>query len=350
MTGTCSWIRGAARAALCAAVVFVLANGSALAQGQPRNDLCANATLIPLCTDIAGSNINAGTEGQATCSASVRDVYYRFIPPVTRAYRVFLCGSSSNWDSVLSVHTSCPALTANAIACNDDFCGVRSQIDAVFLEAQTPYIIRVASGGPVGTNGSNFILKVCFAEMSTSGACCCTDTCSCTFMASAAACTCEGCKTGVWIPGGVCSPVNYCQVKGACCGAAGSCFLTTLDECLGSFIGVGAPCEPIDPCIATPQEGACCKGSTCESTAAASCTGANTQFMGVGTVCNAAGNNTAPCCKADYNQSGGVTVQDLFDFLAAYFGGSLLVDINGSGTVSVQDLFDFLTAYFEGCP
>jgi hypothetical protein len=96
--------------------------------------------------------------------------------------------------------------------------------------------------------------------------------------------------------------------------------------------------------------GACCCGSTCSLTLAAACTGTNTVFRGSGTACNAAGNNLSPCCKADYNQSGAVSVQDIFDFLAAYFSNDACGDFNGNGLpLSVQDIFDFLAAYFAGC-
>ena len=81
----------------------------------------------------------------------------------------------------------------------------------------------------------------------------------------------------------------------------------------------------------------------------ANCTGTDTRYAGDGTVCNVAGNNTTPCCKGDYNQNGVKSVQDIFDFLAGYFGGSLCADTNGSGTLSVQDIFDFLAAYFTPC-
>jgi hypothetical protein len=43
-------------------------------------------------------------------------------------------------------------------------------------------------------------------------------------------------------------------------------------------------------------------------------------------------------------------VQDIFDFLAAYFGGEAGGDFNAVGGVTVQDIFDFLAAYFTGCP
>jgi hypothetical protein len=55
------------------------------------------------------------------------------------------------------------------------------------------------------------------------------------------------------------------------------------------------------------------------------------------------------CCKADFNQSGQVSVQDIFDFLAAWFAGSPAADFNGASGITVQDIFDFLTAWFAGC-
>ena len=58
----------------------------------------------------------------------------------------------------------------------------------------------------------------------------------------------------------------------------------------------------------------------------------------------------APPCPADFNGVGGVTVQDIFDFLNAYFGNDPGADFNDSGAVTVQDIFDFLNAYFAGCP
>ena len=57
-----------------------------------------------------------------------------------------------------------------------------------------------------------------------------------------------------------------------------------------------------------------------------------------------------PPCAADFNTSGAATVQDIFDFLAAWFAGQISADFNHSGAVSVQDIFDFLAAWFAGCP
>jgi len=55
-------------------------------------------------------------------------------------------------------------------------------------------------------------------------------------------------------------------------------------------------------------------------------------------------------CPADFNGVGGLSVQDIFDFLAAYFASDPRADFNNSGLpATVQDIFDFLAAYFAGC-
>jgi hypothetical protein len=54
-------------------------------------------------------------------------------------------------------------------------------------------------------------------------------------------------------------------------------------------------------------------------------------------------------CTADFNHSGSLTPQDIFDFLGAWFGGQSEADFNRSGGLSVQDIFDFLAAWFAGC-
>ncbi len=55
------------------------------------------------------------------------------------------------------------------------------------------------------------------------------------------------------------------------------------------------------------------------------------------------------CCKADFNQGGQVNIQDIFDFLAAWFSGSPSANFNGVNGINIQDIFDFLAAWFVGC-
>ena len=77
--------------------------------------------------------------------------------------------------------------------------------------------------------------------------------------------------------------------------------------------------------------------------------------MIAGTGTNPAGNPegfilTVPkYCIADMDDNGLVSVQDLFDFLFAYFNNSVLADVTMDYTVTVQDVYDFLEGYFAGC-
>ena len=136
---------------------------------------------------------------------------------------------------------------------------------------------------------------------------------------------------------------------GACCTTAGVCSVVGPSACVGAGVtyqGALTTCAP-NPC---PQPtGACCSGATCSVVVLANCTGANTRFAGAGSVCNAPGNNVSPCCKADFNGIGGVTVQDVFDYLTAWFAADLQSDFNGQG-ITVQDVFDYIGAWFVGCP
>lgn len=56
-----------------------------------------------------------------------------------------------------------------------------------------------------------------------------------------------------------------------------------------------------------------------------------------------------PRCAADFNGDGAVGVQDVFDYLAAYFGAAPGAEMDSAPGVSVNDLFTFLASYFAGC-
>lgn len=54
-------------------------------------------------------------------------------------------------------------------------------------------------------------------------------------------------------------------------------------------------------------------------------------------------------CAADYNCSGGVTVDDIFDYLNGWFANAPAADVNGVDGLTVQDIFDFINAWLAGC-
>ncbi len=80
---------------------------------------------------------------------------------------------------------------------------------------------------------------------------------------------------------------------------------------------------------------------------------ANTTFLpfsgGGGSSAVMVGLESVPGCAADFNGDGALSVQDIFDFLGAWFAGTPSADFNGIGGLSVQDIFDFLGAWFAGC-
>jgi hypothetical protein len=169
------------------------------------------------------------------------------------------------------------------------------------------------------------------------GACCSPTTGACTLSTSAAC-------SGSWQASPACTP-NPCtqpDPSGACCDvSSGACAITLMSACNGTWVGT-VSCQP-SPCAA---DGACCEGTECVMLTPTNCD--RGIFQGLGTACGPIGNPTT-CCPANFNLAGGVTVQDIFDFLTAYFSGDTSADFNANGSVTVQDIFDFLSAYFAGC-
>ncbi len=58
---------------------------------------------------------------------------------------------------------------------------------------------------------------------------------------------------------------------------------------------------------------------------------------------------TQPACPADFNCSGQIEIDDLFVYLNSFLAGSPAADFNGVGGTTVQDIFDFIAAWFAPC-
>jgi hypothetical protein len=104
--------------------------------------------------------------------------------------------------------------------------------------------------------------------------------------------------------------------------------------------------SPANVCPVVSITGACCTGISCAVVAQGSCAGV---FGGPATACNFPG-NPVTCCPANFNGVDGITVQDIFDYLNAWFAGDPRADFNHLDGISVQDIFDYLNAWFAGCP
>ncbi len=131
----------------------------------PTNDLCPNATFATE-GSYSGYTATANLDGSSNCgtggTGQGKDVWYRYQASAAGTVNINTCGSS--YDTVLSLHSSCPGTTANQLACNDDngsgngACGGGLQSGLNFTTAAfATYYIRIA--GYSGASGS-YILNI----------------------------------------------------------------------------------------------------------------------------------------------------------------------------------------------
>lgn len=330
---------------------------------SPANDDCSPGNpVVKVDVPFVGTTIGATTTialpaascGQFTGSGGGNDVFLRLqtpplgTVPASAMYTLSLCGSS--FDTVLSVHSTCPPSTSNLLACNDDASpacsgNIRASRLSVQLDAGKIFVVRVGGYRPsaapsvpfTGTYTLNVTVQLPL------GACCNSGICTQT--------TAPGCGSGSFSVATTCAS-STCDVLGACCSPSGGCSVLTALDCqtLGNvYLGDLSTC---DPGVCPQPEGACCRGATCSQKTAAACTGPNTRWTGPQDSCNSSSSFTHPCCFADFDQGGTIEVSDIFSFLAAWFAGdfSASVQDNGAGPPLVPSIFTFLSAWFAGCP
>ena len=106
------------------------------------NDACPATVIAALPYADAGTTAGLVNDYAETCvfDGGAPDVIYEYTAATTTTIQVSLCGSG--FDTGLSVKTdgACPGTTE--IACNDDFCGLQSQVD-VGVTAGSVYFIIV---------------------------------------------------------------------------------------------------------------------------------------------------------------------------------------------------------------
>ncbi len=450
---------------------------SVAASAQPVNDACNAATPVTMGVPVSGSVVGATNDGGSVCNLEpTPDVFHSFTTPVAGTYTFSLCANTA-WDTVLSLHTGCPADAASEVACDDDGCrppgsdgfGFASSLTVALPAGQT-YTVRISGYDSAAAPGLYTLLVI--GPAPASGACCLLNVCSVQslpdcqaiggeYRGDYTACAVPGGAITAYpaqggamaipddtpAPGGVVSTItvpdtftvgdirldlvlshpfagdltatlthagrtatlferlgggpygddsNFAGTYTFADSAADTIWRAAVESApdtssvipasahraadrYGNTVSLRAAFDGLssagawtlsisdnsefetgtltqwsialdrdggNPCDASA--GACCSGSSCAVGPAISCGGPNRLFAGTGTVCNAPGNLFSPCCKADFNHVNGVTVQDIFDFLNAYFSGQPTADLGGDG-VSVQDIFDFLAAFFTGC-
>ncbi len=301
----------------------------------PANDNCAdvvtaNAPAIPGIGGIVfGNNSTATTDGNASCTAGFKDVYFVFTPASGGDWQFDTCATTPSFDTMISIHSGCPADASTQLACNDDNCGLLSRTTAIGLSAGVQVVVRVGNFSSAGTGGV-FTLTVGQLQ---NGACCNAGTGACTATATGAA----GCPSGTTYQGiGTSCAVNLCPQPptGACCLAnTQTCSEIPSASCTqqgGTYQGDNTTCGAA-PC----PFGACCLSCVgCFVQTSAGCTGAGGTYQGDGTACgsvNCPSTGTNVVANGDFETasfSGWTQFGDL-GFTAVTTGPWIAIDPHG---------------------
>lgn len=141
---------------ICTAVAAGLLSSAASAQFTC--DTAVSASVGANAFNTSGSATNLAMPAGAGCGSAhtiYKTSWFKFTPTVTGAHTLSLCGGST-WDTRMAVLNACdPA--AGVVACNDDSCGLQSQVIAT-LNAGTEY--KIVIGGYGSSNSGAGTLTV----------------------------------------------------------------------------------------------------------------------------------------------------------------------------------------------
>ncbi|MEM7350604.1 MAG: carboxypeptidase regulatory-like domain-containing protein [Acidobacteriota bacterium] len=119
-----------------------------LVKGVPATDDCANAMAIGDGTFL-GTTVGATNDGAATCGgAAAPDVWFRYSSPV--GGRIYFDTLGSEFDTVLSLHASCPGTELSQLTCNNDSTGLQSALDYFLLPGDEAWVRVSGAGGATG--------------------------------------------------------------------------------------------------------------------------------------------------------------------------------------------------------
>jgi hypothetical protein len=291
----------------------------------PANDHCANATPIGEGT-FAFDTTWADTDGAPSCGG-LSDVWFTYTPTYTH-YAVFTTCGTAAFDTVLTIYSA--GCNQVELDCNDDSpsCAPQSSI-GYHVTAGVPLLVRVAGyDEPARGPGSLTIGECPGIVMDSQPASATITRCTATrpsdfsqgpfFVRFTVNASGRDDITYAWERNGV--PLND----------TGSGSL----EDYGMYNTHGWSMILVRPTMADAGTYRCVLSSaSCDNPLTVTTDPAVLTF-----------------CAADYDCSGTLSVQDIFDFLAAWFAVTPDADINGVNGVNVQDIFDFLGAWFAGCP
>ncbi len=343
-----------------------LSNSGAVYAAAPSatGDPCSNpipfvGSSMTGCTTFATTDIKASCDNGANDSP---DVWYSWTPSCSGNAIIDTVGSA--FDTILSVHSSCPSgvlggiFSTHTITCNDDASGFgHDSLVTLDYVAGTTYLIRV--GGYNGAKG-DFNLRINQWQSPSN----------------------DSCSSPITVTSGNAYTFSNCKAT-TDSGVVGTCMAHGVNDVWYRFTPSVTGVLNIDTCgsnfdtiLALYNTGTCptqangatqvaCNddigaGHPCGHLTSAIST---TILGGFPYLIRIAGYDTGlpigdgvlnlsfvPNCPADFNQNGVLNVQDIFDFLGAWFAADPRANFNGVNGLSVQDIFDFLGAWFAGCP
>ncbi|GEM_PF-4254013 len=228
------------------------------------------------------------------------DVWFSWQPPASGTLSINTCDVDSYDTSIVAYEgLDCGSLTQ--IACNGDTdagngsdCqNFSSAINDIPVSALSTYYFRI--GGWQGATGPG-TLWVEHSTTADSGACCLDDSCLILFDSE-------------------CSDIG------------------------GDYEGPGTDCDDT-VCSEPAVLGACCMDGACLQTTELSCDG---DYMGDYIACLEI--ICVPECPGDFDQDGGVDVDDLLTIIANYSQTDTPYDLDGDGAVDVDDLLQLISAF-----
>lgn len=116
--------------------------------GIPGGDFTTPIVISSLPYSATGNNCGFVNNLQGSCGGTGPDVVYAITPSQNTCVTISLCNPTTNFDSVLDLYLNS---SATLVACSDDFCDIRSEIQNVTLFAgNTYYIVVDGFGGSCG--------------------------------------------------------------------------------------------------------------------------------------------------------------------------------------------------------
>jgi V8-like Glu-specific endopeptidase len=294
----------------------------------PANDTCGGAVPLTLGGPLGwGYTQFANAEGSSTCDAGAApDMYFSFTATCDHRYTISTCTGQTGFDTIVSLHSGCPATSANTIVCNDDdlSCGYNrsSTITRRMTAGETVYI-RVT-----GYNGASgyFQLSVYDADQGFPS----NTTAENALAVGDGPTTFDNCGAGTELaaPGGCSGSQIYNDLWYLYTPAVdatvtlSTCGESTMDTMIAVYDGAVNP--PADGSAVACNDDAC----SLQSEVSFSATGGVPYLIRLGTyreVAGGAGNliiSSVPVvtpCVADYNRDVVLNLDDLGDYITDFY-------------------------------